>query len=150
MDLVGIYFIYGLSFFSMGLAILLEVNRSSRLEYARALIPLAGFGLVHGAHEWLEMFLLIRADLPLPCNIIAHIRIALLATPFFFLVFFGTRLIFHPSETKTQWRLILTIAGIGLLGLVWVFTTHTCDEASNAADVYTRYALAIPGATLAS
>lgn len=148
MDLITIYFIYGLSFFSMGLAILLEVNRSSRLEYARALMPLARFGLVHGAHEWMEMFLLIRADTTILCNPIAYVRIALLAVSFFFLIFSGARLIFCPNEVKPQWRLILAIAGIWLGGLVWVFATHSCNEAPIAADVYTRYALAIPGAAL--
>ena len=59
MDIITVYFVYGLSFFCMGLAVLLEVGRSSELDFARALRFLAGFGLVHGTHEWLEMFLLI-------------------------------------------------------------------------------------------
>ena len=47
----------------MGLAVLLEVGRSSELDFARALRSLAGFGLVHGGHEWIEMFLLIHPSI---------------------------------------------------------------------------------------
>jgi hypothetical protein len=68
MDIITVYFLYGLSFFSMGLAILLEVGRSSELDFARALRSLAGFGLVHGTREWLEMFPLIhRRRMSLRC-----------------------------------------------------------------------------------
>src|SRR3989304_3879784 len=52
-----IFFLYGLAFFSMGLAITLEVGRGTDAGLRHALRPLAGFGLLHGVHEWLEMFL---------------------------------------------------------------------------------------------
>ncbi len=150
MNLIHVHFIYGLSFFSMGLAILLEVNRSSRLEYARALGPLAGFGLAHGLHEWFEMFLIIDSNIPFSCDTIALIKIVILSISFFFLILFGARLIFHPGDTKSQWRLVIVIAGIWLAGLVWIFTSPPCADASVAADVYTRYVLAIPGSALAA
>ena len=55
-NIILIYFLYGLAFFSMGIAVLLESGRSSELRFARALRPLAVFGLMHGIHEWGEMF----------------------------------------------------------------------------------------------
>src|SRR3972149_5077959 len=55
-NIILIYFLYGLSFFSMGLAVLLESGRSSEMRFAIALRPLAVFGLMHGIHEWGEMF----------------------------------------------------------------------------------------------
>ena len=54
-NIVLIYFIYGLAFFSMGFAVLLESGRSSKSNFAHALRPLAVFGLTHGVHEWGEM-----------------------------------------------------------------------------------------------
>ncbi|MFP3854858.1 MAG: hypothetical protein ACLFWD_11260, partial [Anaerolineales bacterium] len=51
-----IYFIYGLAFYSMGLAILLEISRGPSSHLRTSLRPLAAFGLLHGLHEWLEMF----------------------------------------------------------------------------------------------
>ncbi len=57
-SLVLVYFVYGLSFLVMGLAILLETGRSPALAEARSLRWLAAFGLIHGVHEWLESYLL--------------------------------------------------------------------------------------------
>ncbi len=47
-NIIVVYFFYGLSFFVMGLAVLLEFGHSSKLDFARALRPLVGFGLIHG------------------------------------------------------------------------------------------------------
>ena len=52
-----IYFIYGLAFFVMGIALILETSRSPSLTEARLLWPLAVFGVLHGLHEWFEFFL---------------------------------------------------------------------------------------------
>ena len=65
-NIIIIYFFYGLSFFIMGFAVLLEFGHSSKLDFARALRPLIGFGLIHGSHEWFEMFLLIREQISGP------------------------------------------------------------------------------------
>ena len=56
LSVVVIYFFYGLAFFSMGLLVAMEGGRSTDARLRMALRPLAGFGLVHAAHEWLEMF----------------------------------------------------------------------------------------------
>ena len=40
----------------MGLLVAIEGGRSSEERVRKALRPLAGFGLVHAAHEWIEMF----------------------------------------------------------------------------------------------
>ncbi len=150
MEIITVYFFYGLSFFSMGLTVLLEVGRSSELDFARALRSLAGFGLVHGTHEWLEMFLLIypqAQELPF-YRWIGTGRVILLALSFLFLISFGARLIVGPKRAKLAWRMLGTIAAIWTLGLVWLFLTEPPDVRIVAADVYTRYSLAIPGAAL--
>ena len=150
-NIIVVYFFYGLSFFSMGLAIFLEVGHSSELDFARALRPLAAFGLLHGSHEWFEMFLLIDPDFAnAPANAwISGLRILMLATSFLMLVAFGARLIAGPSRARFQWSLMLIIAAIWGLGLAWVLKTQPADGSHLvAADVYTRYALAIPGAVL--
>lgn len=150
MDIITVYFIYGLSFFSMGLAVLLEVGRSSELDIARALRFLAGFGLVHGTHEWLEMFLLIYPQLQDAAfyRWIGLGRVVLLAISFFFLISFGARLVVGPRREDLSWQMMGVIASIWVLGLVWLFLTEPASVRLVAADVYTRYALAIPGAAL--
>jgi signal transduction histidine kinase len=151
-NFIIVYFFYGLSFFSMGLAVLLEAGRPSELDFARALKPLAGFGLIHGMHEWIEMFLLIRektAHIPPTDGWIGPTRVFLLASSFLFLVAFGARLITGPKRPK----LLLSMLGavtliwiIGLLGVVFINDPEINQVV--AADVYTRYSLAIPGAAL--
>ncbi len=51
-----VYFFYGLAFFTMGLMVAQEGGRGSDPRLRLALRPLTGFGLMHGIHEWLEMF----------------------------------------------------------------------------------------------
>ncbi|HEY5729444.1 MAG TPA: sensor histidine kinase [Anaerolineales bacterium] len=150
MDIITVYFFYGLSFFSMGLAVLLEVDRSSELDFARALRSLAGFGLIHGGHEWVEMFLLIHPTLQESSlyQFIGPGRVALLAVSFMFLISFGARLIAGPHRKRLSGQMIGVITGIWAVGLVWLFLTEPTGSGLVAMDVYTRYSLAIPGAAL--
>ncbi len=149
MDIITVYFLYGLSFFSMGLAVMVEVGRSAKYDFARALRPLAAFGLIHGSHEWLEMSLLIHTHLQEPpfAAWIGPIRVFLLAVSFFFLLDFGTRLI-AGAGLITRLRLLAVVGTLWLAGLLWVFAAQPLPGAIIAADVYTRYSLAIPGAAL--
>lgn len=150
MDIITVYFFYGLSFFSMGLAVLLEVDRSSEMDFARALRSLAGFGLIHGGHEWIEMFLLIHPDIEVTFiyQYIGIGRVMLLAMSFLFLISFGARLIAGPTRMRLSWQLLGVITGIWIVGLVWLALNEPVDARLVALDVYTRYSLAIPGAAL--
>ena len=56
-----IYFIYGLVFFILGFAIILQTRQSSRLDFARSLRWLAAFGITHAFHEWGDLFIPIQA-----------------------------------------------------------------------------------------
>jgi signal transduction histidine kinase len=149
-DIITVYFFYGLSFFSMGLAVLLEVDRSSELDFARALRTLAGFGLIHGGHEWVEMFLLIHPHIEetFIYQYIGTGRVILLAVSFLFLILFGARLIAGPSRSRLSWQMLGAITGIWVIGLIWLAVNEPADARLVAMDVYTRYSLAIPGAAL--
>lgn len=152
--LIFVYFLYGLAFFSMGLAILLELGRTSRLEFAWALRPLAGFGLVHGVHEWLEMFLLLCTDLPASSCALRAVglgRIILLAASFLMLLSFGGRLIAGRAQRTLRLGLMTTVAMIWAAGMAWLgYRLPAGPERLVDLDVYTRYALAIPGSALAA
>jgi signal transduction histidine kinase len=150
LDIITVYFFYGLSFFSMGLAVMLEVGRSSEFDFARALRSLAGFGLVHGSHEWMEMFLLIYPgfhELSI-YRLVGPGRVVLLAISFLFLISFGAELIAGPRRKKLSWQMLGVITSIWAVGLIWLFLTEPVEARIVAADVYTRYSLAIPGAAL--
>ena len=60
-NIIVVFFFYGLAFFAMGLALALANRRSSEFRFALAIVPLAAFGMLHGIHEWVEMFQKIAA-----------------------------------------------------------------------------------------
>lgn len=151
--LVLIYFFYGLAFFSMGLIVLIERNRGSDTRLRHALYPLIGFGLVHGGHEWLEIFEVLGL-LPLHFAeplLWESLRIAILAISFFSLTAFGASLL-SPNEKIRRLSYLVTlfqaaIWGFGLLAMARNYNVQ--GELWVVADVWTRYVVAIPGALLA-
>ncbi len=146
-----VYFVYGLAFFSMGLAVALELGRASGLRFAGAMWLLSGFGLIHGSHEWLEMALIISGRPP--STSIEVLRVALLAVSFLSLAAFGLWLLRPLHRPVTD-----VLAGAGLMVLVFLlgvaairlFMAPPLSEWLTAADVWCRYSLGIPGALLAA
>jgi signal transduction histidine kinase len=155
-NLVFIFFLYGLAFFSMGLAVLLESGRASEFRFARTMRPLAGFGIIHGAHEWFEMFQKIAALRPegyVPSVGIEIIRLVILSISFLFLAAFGARLIHReerPSCAAYHPVIVLAMVWLGSVFTVGVLAGPSPAEWLAAADVLSRYTLGIPGALLAS
>ncbi len=150
-NIIGVFFFYGLAFFSMGLAVLLEISHSSELDFAQALKPLAGFGLVHGFHEWLEMGFLIHSRLTgkVEADWVFYLRLFLLGISFLFLVAFGANLILGMQKIRQRTVMLAVIALLWGVGLIFVLNDPIPTRAQLiAADVYTRYSLAIPGAVL--
>jgi signal transduction histidine kinase len=148
--IVPIYFVYGLAFFSMALLVAIEGGRASDVRLRRALPPLAGFGLVHAAHEWMEMYVLMGHPISnLELSIMWGVQLATLAFSFISLAAFGSFLLADSEITR---RLILLIP-IGLQA-VWVFGLYnfsgqyTGETLWDVADVWTRYTLAMPASLL--
>ena len=149
-DIVLIFFVYGLAFFSMGIALSLETMRSPRLAERRVLRPLAIFGLLHGMHEWIEILLLqgVWLGVPYPDQII-WLRYSLLVISFIPLVYFGLLMLFEPDYGKA----IPVIIMIGMLviyaALVITLSRVRPDLGLGPADTLARYVLAVPGGILA-
>ena len=148
-----IFFLYGLAFFSMGLAITLEVGRGMDAGLRHALRPLAGFGLLHGVHEWLEMFLSLQI---VPLQVSAGLawdglRLAILAFSFLSLGAFGASLL-SPTDRWRRVSLLVpliqaAIWGFGLLALRGRYSGE--DVLWTVADVWSRYVLGLPSALIA-
>src|SRR6266511_4586027 len=84
------YFIYGLAFFGMGIAMALESGRSPALAEARILIPLSAFGLIHGTHEWMESYILQAQSLGIPLPLwLPWLRFSFLISSFSSLMLFA-------------------------------------------------------------
>jgi signal transduction histidine kinase len=135
--------------------VLLESGRTSEFRFARALVPLALFGLVHGAHEWFEMFQIFAAH---ETGYVAGVpedlfRIVTLVLSFLLLLDFGARLL--PGAEDHPRAHLWQVAALGALWLAAVGFIAWRNQPSfaellSAADVLARYSLAIPGALLAA
>jgi signal transduction histidine kinase len=150
-NIVVVFFFYGLAFFSMGLAILVEASHTSKLDFAHALPFLAAFGLLHGTHEWFEMFLLNQQLIgsTLAYSWLSPLRLILLAISFILLLTFGIRIILPPSYLQRFPLLLLIIILIWGIGVIWIaFSNPVGQSTTSAMDTYIRYSLAIPGAIL--
>ena len=160
-NLTLIYFFYGLAFFCMGLLVWVESGRASPFRLAQAMGPLAAFGLLHGLHEWFEMFQRLgaagAANVP-AWLLLDEVRIAHLSLSFTFLVVFGIRLIFlsrREQNRNEKWvaylvaAVLLGVWGLSLLLTRWIYQPSPADFIA-AGDALSRYIIGIPGATLAA
>ena len=148
-----IYFFYGLAFFSLGLIVLVERDRGSDARLRHALYPLIGFALIHGGHEWLEIFEFLHL-LPLQFSaplFWSSLRIAVLAISFFSLTAFGASLL-SPNQKVRRLSYLVTLFQAAIWGYGLLAMARNYDIQGNlwvVADVWTRYVVAIPGALLA-
>ncbi|MGC8855851.1 MAG: hypothetical protein ACP5QU_03545 [Anaerolineae bacterium] len=120
LSLIAIHFCDGLAFFSMGLMVAMEGGRSTDKRLRMALRPLAGFGIVHAAHEWLEMFELISlTGIHSPATLLTAAELCLLASSFLSLAAFGS---YPILGGETTWRvsLLLPLA----METIWVFSRY--------------------------
>jgi signal transduction histidine kinase len=148
-----IFFFYGLAFFIMGVVITQEVGRCTDTRLRHALRYLAAFGLLHGIHEWLEMFqgigvIVGQQDIALAWE---GARLMLLVSSFLALITFGLMLLARTPERRRLNLLVpLAFASIwsfGLLILKGIYPPQLLLW--DVVDVWTRYSLALPSAFLA-
>lgn len=147
-----IYFFYGLAFFSMGLIVFVEGGRSLDPRLRKALRPLAVFGLIHGSHEWLEMFdgLGILPGQDSIQLIWAGLKLALLGFSFLSLSAFGAAML-SPTENIRRISLLvpLTQAAAWGFGILIMRDIYIESRIWSVSDVWTRYIIGIPGALIA-
>ncbi len=168
--------VYGQVFFVLGLAIALQSLKRSSLPLARALPWLAGFGIVHGFHEWGYLFIPIQSGyLPLPLTeTLLVLQLLIKGLSFALLLQFGIELAVTVAPRAPAPRLRLVAVG---LFVAWgaatlVVSTLAADARPDAGawlnqgrigealsavgaplaigDVLARWMLAIPGALLAA
>lgn len=151
---VILYSVYGQVFFIMGLVTLLNWRRESRLELARALPWLAGFGIAHGLNEWGYIFIPLQASYlpPAIVNALVIAHLLLLAVSFFFLLQFGVQLML-PVFGRRRWVRFVPISVLLLWGGAVLLRATLCNEPLNVliviGDGWSRYLLCFPGAILA-
>ena len=150
-----VYYVYGLVFFILGLAIILQSRRHSRLTLARRLHWLALFGFSHALHEWGDVFIPLQATyMPPPIiDLLRAVQLGLLAISFTCLFQFGANLI-RPIPAPWTWLRLLPISVLLVWSLAaWVWLTITPVSLSDwflLSAIWARYLIGFPGAALAA
>ncbi|OGO24402.1 MAG: hypothetical protein A2Y54_03155 [Chloroflexi bacterium RBG_16_51_16] len=153
--LVLVFFVYGLAFFGMGIAMALESGRVTPLVEPNSLRPLALFGILHGTHELLESYLLQAewAGTLLSPGLI-WLRLGLLISSFLFLFLFAFSVLrLGESNWKNQYLIIaITLFGYVVVILVGAVKAFLQPSISTAVliDALSRYLLAVPASVLAA
>lgn len=151
-DNIILYLIYGLAFIVMGLAILLQRNKSSDMRLARNLHYLAAFGICHGLAEWMYFIIPLRlnffpqADVVLMLGTLFFLKVA----SYVFLLHFGLSL-YCQTRSFSPW-----LKGLpSLLLLIWFlgFSLNLSVDKFDLrtwklAEVWSRYLLALPGSLI--
>jgi signal transduction histidine kinase len=150
-SMIAVYFVYGLSFFGLGLAVLLETRRSSDLPLGKHLVWLAAFGFTHSTVEWIDMFLQID-PLSLSVGPLTTLRSILLPLSAILLVRFGIGLINEagPLPAWLTFLPIVLLVPLALLVSYAIIVSITQPPLEIAADVWSRYLLYFPGNLLAA
>ncbi len=150
-----LFFIYGLAFFSMGLAMVLETRRVPLLAAPRVLHFFALFFFLNGINGWVDVGILFAGWVGDEIvNQLYGVKIALLVISFSCLWLFGARAMHpvdrksHPSE-KVAFTLLIVFYFI-LIGLLVKWHTLSPDGQIANLTMLIRYGLAIPGSSLAA
>ncbi|MCC5910599.1 MAG: hypothetical protein JJT76_09205 [Clostridiaceae bacterium] len=147
------FFVYGLAFFTMGIAAFLQNNdKNSNFPLLKAINYLGLFGIIHGLTEWNIMLRITRMY---PEH---HFNLLILGTftnslSFVFLWIFGVKLLENKGKTKlllkglpwlifAGWLIIFIIAYIRYqtTSLHWILIE----------DILSRYLLGLPGALISA
>ncbi len=142
-----LYLLYGLAFFTLGVAILSRDIRLSELGIAKIIWLLAVFGIIHGFHEWLE--LLEQLNPEVINRSFTLVRRIVVVSSFIFLLYFGLFLniitFYGDRALKTIPLTIKTLVGTSALILIVIATFL---DFGSSTDINTRRLIAFPGGLL--
>lgn len=141
--MVYIYFIYGLSFFSFGLAVLLYPRMSNIIKLEEHFWLIGVFGIIHGISEWIDMFVFIEQT---KTPVVEMISFVILPLSYLFLLYFGLISISEQKKLSLT-RIKFIIITLILLFLVFSFQSNNLYLEGN---IWARYLLGIPGIFLTS
>ncbi|PKM81054.1 MAG: hypothetical protein CVU89_10925 [Firmicutes bacterium HGW-Firmicutes-14] len=154
--LIGMEFLYGLSFYSMGLAIAMQYRSYSTFRLAHSVSFLAAFGILHGLSDWGNIFIPFQIPDVGQESIWKLIALQRLVEgiSFLSLFIFGAKLV---TDTWGSHRRLLFIPvsifslWLGIY-LIFIFKIGTPELLVwlNVSEVWARYLMALPGGLLAA
>lgn len=142
-----LYLLYGLAFFTLGVAIFSRDIRLSELGIARIIWLLGVFGIVHGFHEWIE--LLSQLNPALQTAGYNLLRLMVVAISFLFLLYFGLflNIITFRGDAALKTTPLYIKAAIASAALALIICSTYLDMGSGK-DNHLRLLVAFPGALL--
>lgn len=142
-----LYLLYGLAFFTLGVAILSRDTRLSELGIARILWLLAVFGIIHGFHEWLELLEQLAPDVKGPLFFL--FRLVVVSASFLFLFYFGLFLniitIYGDQALVYTPKIVKALVGVAVLSLIFITAYLGYQDGE---DTIIRNFVAFPGGLL--
>jgi len=142
-----LYLLYGLAFFTLGVAIFSRDIRLSELGIAKIIRLLAVFGIIHSFHEWLELLEQLNPDITGP--IFSSVRLVVVGISFVYLLYFGMFLniitFYGDQALKTTPQIVKGLVGVSSLSLILVALSL---DIGSGKDFYTRLLVAFPGGLL--
>lgn len=147
-NLDAVFFVYGLAFMVMGIAILTQARKGSKFKLAGILWLLALFGLTHGSNEILDMWAVIKGR----GRVLDAVRWGVLVISYIFLFEFGRRIFRLTVSKSSLW--LKEIAGVlgWWLSLLLLFIVLVFGFASQdfyrTGSVWSRYLLGLSGGLL--
>lgn len=151
--MIPVFFVYGLSFFILGLAVLLQSRKGSDFRLGRHIAFLGWFGLLHSLNEWMDMFLLLGRDYWSPglFTSMEVFRFLIGKTSYVFLFLFGFGLLktIRPG-VRPFYFAALSFFALQILGFLgYGLFRHFDDVWFRRTDLVARYFVAFPGAVSA-
>ncbi len=142
-----LYLLYGLAFFTLGVAILSRDIKLSELGIARIIWLLAVFGVIHGFHEWLELLEQLQPEII--TRWFSLFRLIVVGISFLSLLYFGIfiniiALLGDKSLQSTPLLYKSLVAAVALTLLLFAIWS----DAGSGKDVNVRLFVAFPGGML--
>ena len=149
-NMVVVYFTYGLVFFAAGLAIALQQLKLSSFRLARYLWLLATFFIVHSIADWGHVFIPIQSTY-LSSDwivILYQVQKVALAVSFAFLLLFAVKMMTPKLQLSNTGGQTLLWAALIWSALVTIGTTVASQGAEG--ETWIRYLLGFPAAMMAA
>lgn len=138
--MTAVYFIYGLAFFTLGVAVLAKGVPAAADRVVHGIMYVAIFGVIHSVTEWLGMAKML-VDNALSLAILDRAAAISGAASFAFLLYAGIRLKGFGSRTSNQ------VMFLSLGTWASFYLGYEAGAVSyGAVDTVSRYAIGVPGA----
>lgn len=140
MDIV--FFIYGLAFVLLGVAVFVQPRKFSEYALAHFIWLLAAFGLVHGILEWTDLWKIVRGASPF----LSGLQSVLLIASFGLLFEFSRRLLNAALSADNPRRKPLDVRIYAVPLLLVAGGAWLSGDTLTGLNIWTRYALGFPAA----